>query len=339
MAERKPEPLYAVYIIHGDDLYGIQQHVRDLCCLPDFNEFDTVRLDGKQQALDDLLYANTHALPFFSPRRLVLVSAPFTRLQNDAARKKFLAVLNDLPPTTSLALVVEDEWQRKERDWRSLPANKPGHWMRKWITAAAERVSYQPCKLPSLNEMPRWILAEARRRGGAFQQDAASALVGHVGTNTHMAALEIEKLLTYVDGRHPVETQDVEELVAQTGQADIFQMVDALAAGNTRQALSLYHRLLEQQEPQLVFAMIVRQFRLLLMAREVLDEGRGAQMAVEIHQSPFVAEKTANQARSYRMSQLVAIYHRLLEIDEAFKTGQMPLDLALDTLIADIPRS
>ena len=58
--------------------------------------------------------------------------------------------------------------------------------------------------------------------------------------------------------------------------------------------------------------------------------------ALGVH--PFVAEKTTGQARAFNLSVLEKIYHRLLEIDEEAKTGQVTLDLALDMLVMELTR-
>jgi hypothetical protein len=50
----------------------------------------------------------------------------------------------------------------------------------------------------------------------------------------------------------------------------------------------------------------------------------------------FVAQKVCSQAGRFTMASLEAIYHKLLEIDEGAKTSQVPLDLALDTLIVEL---
>jgi DNA polymerase-3 subunit delta len=86
--------------------------------------------------------------------------------------------------------------------------------------------------------------------------------------------------------------------------------------------------------------MVIRQFRLLLLAREVLDSNgnqKDVEKALGVH--PFVAEKTTRQARSFTLPLLERIYHRLLEIDEGAKTGQVALDLALDMLVVELTRT
>jgi len=326
-----------VYIFHGDDPFAIRHHLDGIIKQmgdPTIADLNTSRLDGRQSN-DDELRSAANAMPFLAERRLVIVTHPFARLTTDATRKRFLALLDGLPPTTALVLVVEDVLERNK--WKSLPQIET-NWMHKWLSKAGRRAYYQLCKLPTFNEMPEWIRKEARRLGGQFNLDAASALVAHIGNDTQLASQEVTKLLTYVDFKRPVQVDDVEEMTAQSGQADVFAMVDALAGGNTRQAIALLHRLIEEQEPISLFGMIVRQFRLLLQAREVIDEGRGGQIAAELHQAGFVADKLASQAKRFTMVQLEEIYHRLLLLDETMKTGQAPADLALDLFIAEMAR-
>ena len=50
----------------------------------------------------------------------------------------------------------------------------------------------------------------------------------------------------------------------------------------------------------------------------------------------FVARKVYSQAGRFSMPTLESIYHKLLEMDEASKTSQVPLDLALDILIVEM---
>lgn len=329
------DELPVVVLLHGDDPFAIRKALDGVIQTvepAELADMNITRLDGRQASEDDLFSA-VNAMPFMTNRRLVILTHPFTRVSNDASRKRLQSLLDGLPDTTILVMVVEDTLERGR--WKSLPDS---HWIRRWIQSAGKKARLQLCQLPTLNSMPRWIVDEARRQGGRFELEAASALVSHVGNNTQMASQEIKKLLIYVDGKRPVEMADVEDLTAQTGQVVVFDMVDALANGNARQAQALLHRLLETEDAFALFAMITRQFRLLIQARELMDEGRGGQVAQALHQVPFVADKLTAQARRFSMAQLSLIYHRLLDIDEATKTSQMPLDLSLDILITNLAR-
>jgi DNA polymerase III subunit delta len=160
-----------------------------------------------------------------------------------------------------------------------------------------------------------------------------------VGIDTRQAGMEISKLLAYVNWARPVTTQDVEAVCIVTSQQSVFDFVDALANGNGKSAQHLLHRLLENEDPFSVWGMVVRQFRLLIQAREILD-GRGNKddvtRALGVH--PFVAEKTTQQAARFSMEVLERIYHQMLDIDEGVKTGRVTLDLSLDTMVMELTR-
>jgi DNA polymerase-3 subunit delta len=298
---------------------------------PSMAELNTSRLDGRTASLEDIRTA-CYAIPFLADRRLVIVTNPLTRLSSPEAQGEFRELLNNVPPSTALVLLIEDVLER--RVWKNFSEK---NWLNVWAQKAGGKANLQLFAQPQGGEMAAWIRKKAKELGGQFDPPAASALAGHIGSDTRAATLEIEKLLTFVDFKRPVMAEDVEMLTAPGGQVNIFDMTDALAAGNTSTALRLFHRLLDDQDAAAVFPLIIRLFRQLIMAREILDEGEGRQAIItELRVIPFVAEKLESQARRFTTPRLDMIYHRLLEIDEASKTSQSPLELSLDALIVEL---
>ncbi|HZU86926.1 MAG TPA: DNA polymerase III subunit delta [Anaerolineaceae bacterium] len=323
-----------ILLLHGNDTYGIELTLRrQVQALgdPSVADLNLSRLDGRTATLNDLRAA-AYAMPFLADHRLVILSQPLARLNAANAQRDFIACIEGLPDSTTLVLVIEDEQQRGE--WQTL---RPTHWLTKWVRGdGAKRCQVQSFALPRPADMPHWIRSQAEEQGGQFAPPAAVMLANYIGTDTRQASQEITKLLTYVDRKRMVQAQDVELLTAPGGSANVFDMVDALGRGDAQTALRSLHRLLEEQDAISLFGMVVRQFRLILTAREALDQGvRPSALAAELHLAPFVAEKIATQAARFSLPALVKIYHRLLEMDEAAKTSQMPLDLALETFVAE----
>jgi len=321
-----------VYVLHGDDEFAIAQFLVEMEAKlgdPASVAMNTTRLDGRTANLDDLPSV-TGAMPFLAKRRLVVLTNPLARLGNPTAKKKFLDQLEKVPPTTALVLVeykpLTDEREKKKGEF---------HWLEEWAEARPERVYLKPFLLPKGALLGRWIQEQAKKAGGQFTQPAAELLASLVGGDTRLADQEIHKLLDYVNYQRPVEPDDVESLTADAAQGDIFVLVDALGNQDGRKALGMLHRLLERQDAISIFGMIVRQFRLLLLGREVLDSGgRREDVARQLRVAPFVADKVVAQAQRFTLADLEAAYHRLLDLDLAMKTSQIPDDLALDTLVA-----
>jgi len=116
-------------------------------------------------------------------------------------------------------------------------------------------------------------------------------------------------------------------------------MVDAAAQRNPGKALSLFNALLRDQPVQYIFSMVARQFRLLIIAKEIMQEGGDDKViASEANLHPFVARKLVEQAPRFRMDELEGIYRRLDRMDEQNKTGDATLEVLLESLIADLSK-
>ena len=318
-----------VYLFHGTDEFSIAEEIHKLEKKLDDGAgaaLNTTRLDGRTLSLEEL--ENTaRVLPFMAPRRIVEVYSPLVKLDNSPAlQERFCNLLGILPESTALVLV----------EYKSLTGDKnkkkKPSWLLEWAEQAGERAYVRNF---TVTDMPEWIRKHARESGGRFTPPAAGALAPLVGNDTRLAHQEIVKLLTYVNYERPVESEDVDAVTALPGEADIFKMVDALGMQNGKQALSMLHRLLEVQDAQSIFLMVVRQFRLVLLASEILEGGgTDREVARDLHLQPFIAQKISTQARRFSIATLEGVYRRLLEIDEATKTGQMEGEVALDAFIA-----
>jgi len=344
----KEKPI--VYILRGDDRQAIEAQIRTFynsLGSPDMAAMNTSRLDGKTTSISEL-QAAAMALPFLAERRLVVVEdalQPYARggqatsqARTPEKRDKFIDLLDSLPQTTALVLVIPDERKSRKRGgmwqtyWRTLNEN---HWLIKWANQAGKRAYIIDCALPSEREMPGWIINKAKEMDGNINAAGAQLLAQYVGNNTQRAEQELLKLLTYVNFDEPVNEDDVETLCFNEMQASIFDMVDALGNRDGKAALHLFHLLLEEGDFfYQIFPMVVRQIRLLIQAREILDLGGTVQDLVKTLGVPaFVAGKIHTQAQKFDLPTLEALHHHLLEIDLGEKTGSMPGEVAMDVLI------
>ncbi len=132
-------------------------------------------------------------------------------------------------------------------------------------------------------------------------------------------------------------TNDVRKLSAQVQEARIFDLTDALAQRNRKQALDLLHDLLADGEPPLrLISTITSQVRSLLLVKELAADGmRAQQIASETGIAPFVAEKALRQIGKFQMAQLEGAYRQLLATDAALKRSRMTPEMALDLLVVN----
>ena len=319
----------SIIILHGNDEFAISGHIEKICAGlgdPSTAGMNIARFDGRLGLDFEALNTAINTAPFLAPRRVVVLVHPISAFASAEARKKLFELLEKAQPTTTIALA---EYNELKRD----------HWLLKWVLQAEPRAGVHVYNMPKRWEMPRWIESETKKLGGKIEAGAAARLAEMVGEDTRIAAQELIKLLTYVNFVRPVTILDVDRVSIVSAQGNVFELVDALGQEDGKKAQGVFHQMLEEEDAFELWGMVIRQFRLLLQARELLDAKASIteiQKALGLHE--FVAQKVTNQAKRFPLSALEAIYHKLLEIDEGAKTSQVPLDLALDMLIVELTK-
>jgi DNA polymerase III subunit delta len=325
-------------ILHGEDNFALAERLaqlRDSLGDPSMASLNTTELEGKSLSFSELR-GLCDSLPFLTDQRLVIVRGLLTRLtgksdsddSESGSSADFVDGLIDyfgvFPDTTSLVLFETKAINEKSR----------------LLKAASQMPGAQLVKIdvPKGGDLTKWIIKRAKAGQGEFTPAAAEALAAAAGDDSRLLANEIDKILAYVNWARPVEPADVEKLTPAAGEAVIWDLVDALGARNAQLALNRFHTLLAMpsQDQFAIFNMIVRQFRFLLQVKEIVEKGgtvNAVMQTLEI-KSTYPAEKHMKQCRNFSLKQLEAIYHQLLDLDLALKSGAGEDTTAIDTFIA-----
>ena len=332
MVEEGPE----IYLFDGDDEFAIHESILKVSSrLGDASiaEMNTTRLDGRSFHLSQLKDA-VATVPFLASKRLVILSYPTARLKEKQVQVEFINYLSAAKPTSKLVL-VEYDFLTSDRDRKDGRLN----WLESWATSPeqAKRVFLRHHPQPSGGMMVKWIQDHVKTMGGQISTQAAVSLANQIGNDTRLASQEITKLLTYVNFTRPVDMDDVEHLTPLTAKIGDFELVNALRDKNQHKAQSLLLRSIEEEDPLRIFQTIVYQIRVLIIAREILDEHATVNdFPRSLRIAPYPAKLAMESAQHYSMKFLETIYHRLLDLDEAIKTGQMDADLALELLVVEL---
>ncbi|MFL5626065.1 MAG: DNA polymerase III subunit delta [Ktedonobacteraceae bacterium] len=243
--------------------------------------------------------------------------------QSRAGFEKGLAeYVAQLPDSSVLVVLVDEE----------LDAKNP------LLKAAEQSGTVIHSVLPSKGAATRnWIIQRTKNIGVTITPEAATLLADFIGNQLRLLANEIDKLATYVGTGATITAEDVRLLSAQVQEARIFELTDAMAQRNRKQALDILHDLLADGEPPLkLISTITTQLRSLLLVKELSQQGmRGAQIASTIGIAPFVADKALRQVGKFTPAQLESAYRQLLATDAALKRSRMTPEMALDLLVVN----
>lgn len=120
----------------------------------------------------------------------------------------------------------------------------------------------------------------ARRYGKEIEPAALRLLAERAGADAQRLASEVEKLCLWAGEAKRISRKDVEAVVADLAEAWVFDFTAAVAERAPARALALLRQLLDAGEaPLRLLALIARELRFLLLAREALEEELGGKLA------------------------------------------------------------
>ncbi|HYM16742.1 MAG TPA: DNA polymerase III subunit delta, partial [Dehalococcoidia bacterium] len=326
---------------YGEDGYQVRKALaairEDLAADDEMLATNTSVLDGRGLAPDELL-AHAAAMPFLAAHRLVIVEGLLRALgEARGGRRKKKAEADDpleawrlararladpatMPATTTLVLVEGP-----------IPKTNAALAIFAPIALATE---YRPL---SPGELGGWIKSAARQRTLKLTDGAARSLASVIGSNLWALDNELDKLTAYAGGE-AVDEAAVSTLVSAARETKVWDLADAIVAGNQRSALTSMGRLLTAGEaPQLLLFMIARQYRQLILVKD-LRERRVPQAELqrlsEVH--PARVATVATIAGRYSWAALRQAYGRILDADLSVKRGLMDDESSLQLLVHNL---
>ena len=313
------------YIFHGDDAHSQKETLDKLVARlgdPAMLDLNTTRFEANV-SFSQLRQACS-AMPFLAPARLVLVRDLLKGKLDKSYVNELKAFLPTLPETTRLVFLESEP----------LAAN---HVLVK-LGGEVENGYVKLFERPQGSGLERWIRQAVEEKNGRISPQATHLLATNIGNDLTILSNEIEKLLLYKGEGVMIEAQDVALLSPYLAEASIFDLVDALGNRNAKRAAQLLQeKMNEGTDPFYLFSMFVRQFRLLIQVRELMEEGlKPPAMSKVMKTHSFVVGKLVQQARGFSLVQLEQIYRHLLEIDVGVKTGRADMLTSLNLLVASL---
>lgn len=293
----KLDPVYVLHSEHPLLVERVLSAVRDAAVPPAMRGFNYDVVEGKPSGSRIVALAQT--LPMMAAKRMVYVRDLATMPADDA--EPLLAYLAAPNPTTVL-VAATSKLDKRMKLYATL--GKKG-----WLHV-----------LEAPRQLAGWVRAEAKAKNVQMDAAAVQRLVDAVGDDVSRLALSVEQLGLFA-GDRPVTSDDVDELVADTRERTVFELTDAMGAGDAPRAFTAIASLCDHRESAVgVVVMLARHIRNLSQLHALRAAGVPRQAWVsKIGVPPFVLDKLINQARNFTPDALATATQRLALADRALK--------------------
>jgi DNA polymerase III subunit delta len=324
VAAGKIDPVYIVVSDQPLLLTRAVQAIADAVVPESARGFNYDIMEGKGATASRIMAA-AQTLPMMAQRRLVLVRG-FDQL-SAAEHMKLVPYIDSPNPSTTLVATAD------KLDKRT-----------KFFVAANKRKLVHELGAP--RNLGEWIEEEAAERHIAMDRQATARLADVIGKDLSRIALAMDQLALYA-GDRDITADDVDDLIADTRERSVFELIDAIGAGDRAAALAAVGRLCEQRQSAIgVVVMLARFMRQLGMCHQAQARRLPRNEAASfIGVPPFLISRLMGQSRRYPAWTVPVAISRLSEADRALKGhtrltkvlgSELGERVLLDRVVADI---
>lgn len=295
-----------IFLFHGEDSFSSNEKLNFWKAefIKKHGDNDLEMLDGEKINPSEFT-TNITAAPFLSEKRMIIVKNIFTDGKNET-QKQIAEYLEDVPQCNIIIFFENSPADKRTVLYKKL--NEIG------------KVEYFPSLNP--NEAFAWLNKKTTDEKAKISPPVLKQFIAHCGTDLWHLSKEFEKLKLYADGSE-ITPEMIESVTIPSLSASIFSLTDSIGNLDHKKSLKILKLLADSgEEVPYIFHMIVRQFRLIIQIKDLLNKKEPPfSIAKKLKQNPYVVKVVAAQCRNFTFEQLKKLYSNLLRIDLAFKTG------------------
>lgn len=322
-----------VYLFYGREFYLIENVIKT--CKKSLNEsmidFNLDILDGKELTLDQIL-SNAETLPFMDERKILIIK-DFELLKgkkknfSDSDESELIEYIEKVPSTTVIVFLVYGDVDKRKSLVKKI--NKVG------IVNHCDKLSDM--------DLFKWVKNRFKQNEVYINDSEIMYFIeqeGYRDKNSEKTLSDLEneinKIASFVGKGNNVTKAIIDKLSQKKVENDIFKLIDEIGNKNSSHAMKIVTDMILEGESVLgIFAMISKQFKLVMQARQLQNQGYSSKVIAEkLSAHPFVVTKALKQGRLFADEAVVDMLNFILESDFKIKNGLMKDNLAVEILVS-----
>lgn len=322
----KDNALLPLYVFCGEEDFLREMYVQKVIdCVPDggFPEFNHITLNGEDVPFSEYDDA-WESFPMMTDRKLIHIkdSGIFSTKRasgGPSAEEKKEFWLEKLGRVADDTVVVFDESSVDKRSALYKAAAKVGMVVEFKYLSDADLVT--------------WVIRQCLKAKKKISKENAYYLTTLCDPGLGNINNELNKLLDFC-GEEIYKT-DIDRVVSKSTQVIVFELTDAIMAGNTQKAMATLVDLRNVKENAFtVLYLLFSSFEKMLHAKLMSGSPQG-EIAAALGVSPYIARKYIDGAAGFSGEALVHMTRRVAEIDLAIKEGRIADWQALEQYVTE----
>ncbi len=250
----------------------------------------------------DILEEFVDTISFFNNKKLIYIMGEKLPSKVEEYLSEAIANLDDM----TYIIIKGDSLDKRKKFYKNI--NKNG--------------TYEEFKYLNETDLIKFIARELGENDLSIRPATASYLIEYVGVSLTNIVNELNKLISFVKGKE-VMKKHIDSVCSRSIESSVFKLVDTFGKSDLTQALSIYEDLIYMKvQPQMVLAMINRQFDILYQTKKLLNDGYALrEISSYLGMKDFIIEKAFRQGREMTLTEIKDKFEYSVKITGLIREG------------------
>jgi DNA polymerase-3 subunit delta len=309
-----------IYLLLGKDSYTKKSFVQGLQA----SQPGVVKVELYAPESEQEIITQAAGQSLFSSKKILVIHGALQKLDS-------VMLMENLKSSSDTIIFIEESLDKRKKETKALLANK--------------HITVKEFGIPVGTDFQKWLIARAKELGLELQPQVVRHLAERLGDDGRQdidydlwqAESELQKLADYAssESNKQITPTDIDLLVAESFDADVFRVTNAIADHKAAEAIHLLNDFIERvpgsdEKGKIInlAAILAEQFRGLYAFHSMLSRGAGdAEITQATGFTPgrvFVYKKLS---RSFAPQKLLEALRKLEALDSELKSTSGPAAL------------
>lgn len=302
-----------IYLFLGLEEVIIKNKIDTLLKKFSCDEYNTKTYDLEVSNVYDAVQ-DAITMPFISEKKVVIIKNPtfLSSVKIDIPHNVAAFLQYIVEPLETTVLII---------DATHIKLDERKEVVKRLLTVA----EVSDTKKLSPDEEEGWLVRQFELAGIQIRQDAIKAFFGRVGRNLTNAKNEIDKLISYVNGRKIITVKDVVEVVSKELEQETYALTGAIIEKNKEKIITIFQELTKSGKDSVqLLSIIARSMSENLIVSQMIEAGFSqADIASFLEVSMGRAYYMMKNAKTFQVNIIQERISQLADLDFKIKTGQI----------------
>jgi DNA polymerase III subunit delta len=266
-------------------------------------------------------------LPMMSSKRVITITEVnvSATIKKDTLKEDSEAILNRYlsnPSPSTVLIFISDELDKRRK-------------ISKLLLEKTIAVEFEALKDA---ELVVWAKSKFKESNAPQDERIVREIVELVGNDSRRLTSEIEKLLVAALPEKLISIDLVRNLVPNSREITNFQLTDRMLAKNRKGSLETLYKILDDgAEPLMLLGLIANNYRKLLSAKAMMNEGIDRSEIIRFTRTPpFKADEFLGNARRSDINYLMKSIAKIAEADYGIKSSKATPRMQIEMLVLEL---